>query len=142
QLVNAAIVYLTRRRRKCTAVMLFYRWRTRFSEEKRLRLASRVAVHHFRSVQARKALLGWHRAAGATWRRMVEKRMRNEAEKSLAELSREYENRLAESNAQLAETTRQLQASESRLAQQREELRMGLMRGVCALNLEAMSVFR
>ncbi|KAJ3210792.1 Centrosomal protein poc5 [Dinochytrium kinnereticum] len=140
-LENAATVIGTKHSQTLSAVF-FSRWRTRLIDHQRFQLAKRFADQRAKSNLLRHIVLGWQRAAGATWRRTVEKRVRIEAEKAISQLSAEYESRIAELSKTLAQTQTLLHESETHRSRSQEEMKRALMRGVCALNMEAMSVFR
>ncbi|KAJ3197521.1 Centrosomal protein poc5 [Irineochytrium annulatum] len=129
-----------RSRAECAA--LIARWRVRLAEQRSLHLAERFAAQKAKSSLMRKIVLGWQKATGATWRRATEKRIRLGAEKALAQLSSDYEKRLRDISSTLAKTESRLAASENENLRAHDEMKKALMRGVCALNMEAMSVFR
>ncbi|KAJ3096514.1 Centrosomal protein poc5 [Phlyctochytrium planicorne] len=140
-LEHAAAVISKKNSLKLGAIM-FSRWRTKLIEERRCKLASKFAEQRSRSLLLRHIVLSWQRTTGATWKRATEKRIRKEAEKAITQLSTEYETRLAEMTSLLALTDNRLRESETERTRAQEEMKKALMRGVCALNMEAMSVFR
>ncbi|KAJ3043396.1 Centrosomal protein poc5 [Rhizophlyctis rosea] len=142
RLVESALAVVDRRRTRSTLTLLFARWRVKQAESKRVRLSARLADRHYERVQARRCLFGWQRVAGVSWRRVVERRIQAEAEKSMEGMSVEYEKRIDELTSQLDQTLQRLRNSEVERAQAQEEMKKALMRGVCALNMEAMSMFR
>ncbi|KAI9336153.1 hypothetical protein BDR26DRAFT_936197 [Obelidium mucronatum] len=90
---------------------------------KRMHLAERVAQQKAKSSAMRRALFGWQRVCGVNWRKVVEK------EYPAPKASFRYEN---EGSINLSLIERAAQG----------DMKKALMRGVCALNMEAMSVFR
>ncbi|TPX58402.1 hypothetical protein SpCBS45565_g08017 [Spizellomyces sp. 'palustris'] len=142
KLVDAALLYLTRKREKATAALLFGRWRSKHAESRRLRLAFKLTQQYASKNLQRKMLLGWQRAAGTTWRRTVERKIKMEAEKAMENLAGEYEKRIAVIKEELDDVHARLDESERERSLQQEDMKKAFMRGVCALNMEAMSMFR
>ncbi|KAJ3156914.1 hypothetical protein HDU86_003449 [Geranomyces michiganensis] len=65
-----------------------------------------------------------------------------EAEKAMEQLAADYDKRIEQLDDKLADAHSRLHESERARAAQAEELKKAFMRGVCALNMEAMSMFR
>ncbi|KAJ3126335.1 Centrosomal protein poc5 [Physocladia obscura] len=122
---------------KCFAL-----WKTKCIEMKRMHLAERVAAARDRQNCMRRALFGWQRVCGATWRRAVEKSVRIEAEKAMEQLSNEYEDKISQLRQSLNDAQSRLSHSQQALIRAQADMKNALMRGVCALNMEAMSIFR
>ncbi|KAJ3014424.1 UNVERIFIED_CONTAM: Centrosomal protein poc5 [Siphonaria sp. JEL0065] len=125
-----------------TCTKFFSQWKSEFQERKRMHLAERVADQKAKAGAMRRALFGWQRVCGVTWRRAVEKSIRIEAEKAMEQLSIEYEQKIKELEMQVNKTKTRLNQSEMDRARAQGDMKKALMRGVCALNMEAMSVFR
>ncbi|KAI8820383.1 uncharacterized protein EV422DRAFT_68500 [Fimicolochytrium jonesii] len=141
-LMDVSLGYLSKKRLISQTGLFFARWRLKYAEERRSRMVMRLAVQHHRRAVARKLLLGWKEIAGTTWRRTVERRVKMEAEKAMESLAGEYDKRIAHLERNLTEVNSRLAISESARAVQEEEMKKAFMRGVCALNMEAMSMFR
>ncbi|KAJ3241785.1 Centrosomal protein poc5 [Chytriomyces hyalinus] len=120
----------------------FYAWKSKFEEMRRIHLAERVAAARDRRVSLKRALFGWQRICGVTWRRAVEKTIRVEAERAMQQLSDEYEVKVALLQDQLETAQCRLNQSDADRARAQVDMKKALLRGVCALNMEAMSVFR
>ncbi|KAI9091780.1 hypothetical protein DFS34DRAFT_634879 [Phlyctochytrium arcticum] len=142
QMVDSAMLYMERRQVRMTLMAGFSRWRVKQANERRIRLASKLARQYAVKALARKCLLGWQRAAGTTWRKTVERKVRMEAEKSLEELAAQYEQQLGDMRDELDRARSKLHKSESSRSLQQQDMKKAFMRGVCALNMEAMSMFR
>jgi hypothetical protein len=55
------------------------------------RLADHLASIHHHATTMRKIISGWRLAAGSTWKVATEKRIKKEAEKCIADMSKTYE---------------------------------------------------
>ncbi|KAI8612499.1 hypothetical protein BC830DRAFT_1136419 [Chytriomyces sp. MP71] len=117
-------------------------WKSKFEEARRIHLAERVASHRARQSALKQALWGWQRVCGVTWRRTVEKGIRVEAERALTSLSATYEDRIAALQQDLTRVQHALADAEAHRSRAQQDMKKALLRGVCALNMEAMSVFR
>ncbi|KAJ3299537.1 Centrosomal protein poc5 [Borealophlyctis nickersoniae] len=142
RLVDSALTYLEEKRKGATLAMFMSRWRVKYADRRRLNISMRLAERHCNRVRARKAVFAWQRVTGVSWRRVVEKRIRVEAEKSMESLAEQYEKRIADLTSQLSATLTRLHATELDRARAQEDMKKAFMRGVCALNMEAMSMFR
>nr|KAJ3419108.1 Centrosomal protein poc5 [Polyrhizophydium stewartii] len=142
KLVNAVTIYLTHKRKRIMAVRWFAFWRMRVAESQRERVAMRMARFHFARTLLRKTVLAWYRVAGTTWRKATEKRLRIEAEKHMHLMSLEYEKQISELQSKLNRVSMQLQDVREAQVRQQEDMKRSFLRGVCALNMEAMGIFR
>lgn len=125
------------------------------------RLADHMASIHHQATTMRKIIGGWRLAAGSTWKIATEKRIKKEAEKCIGDMSKAYEAQILtvlfldllsrhqlticskkKLTQQLESALQRVQKAESAKEEQQDELKRALMRGVCALNMEAMSVLR
>ncbi|KAJ3262448.1 Centrosomal protein poc5 [Chytriomyces hyalinus] len=86
-----------------------------------------------KKIEARDALAA---SAGSWMRTMVE------AERAMQQLSDEYETKVAHLQDQLETAQCRLNQSDADRARAQVDMKKALLRGVCALNMEAMSVFR
>ncbi|KAJ3318228.1 Centrosomal protein poc5 [Blyttiomyces sp. JEL0837] len=142
ELLERMASLVARRDHTARCAIFMSRWRTKLAEHRQLKLAQRIANAKARQSMLRKALLGWQRTAGATWRRAMEKRVRVEAERAMEQLANEYQRQLLDIQNRLTVTEEKLATSEAERNRAQENMKKALMRGVCALNMEAMSVFR
>ncbi|KAI8917863.1 hypothetical protein DFJ77DRAFT_458113 [Powellomyces hirtus] len=142
RLMGRMLVYLSKKRTTSTLGLLFARWRLKYADERRVRVALRMATQHASRILTRKVLQAWKEVAGRTWRRTVERRVQMEAEQKMEGMAQEYDKRIEHLDKKLEEVHARLHISESARGVQEEEMKKAFMRGVCALNMEAMSMFR
>ncbi|KAJ3411025.1 Centrosomal protein poc5 [Chytridiales sp. JEL 0842] len=140
-LVEKVGICFLKKTQTTTLSLLFSKWRTKLEHARKCAYANRLAIYKHQSTTLRKSLLGWQKVVGATWRRTMEKKVRAEAERALKELGDEYERRLGDAKELLKVAEGKLMVAEAEKARAHEEMKKALMRGVCALNMEAMSVF-
>ncbi|AWP06960.1 putative centrosomal protein POC5 isoform 4 [Scophthalmus maximus] len=139
-IVNLSQV-LDRQKEKIEKMRTFTHWRLRHTEAKEEAHAAQVAQQHYTLQLKRKVWLGWHSLIQKHWKVKVEQACRARAEEVCARLSTEYEAKLA----QHCEAIEKAQAEIQRLRLERERyeesMKKAFMRGVCALNMEALSMF-
>ncbi|KAJ3151678.1 Centrosomal protein poc5 [Geranomyces variabilis] len=142
RLMGRMLVYLARKRISSTLGLFFARWRLKHADTHRARLSTRIASTHHTRHLTRRILHAWKELAGTSWRKTVERRVKMEAEKAMEALAADYDKRIEQLDDKLADAHLRLNESERARAAQAEELKKAFMRGVCALNMEAMSMFR
>ncbi|KFP89279.1 Centrosomal protein POC5 [Apaloderma vittatum] len=120
----------------------FMMWRIHHVKAKQEEYANRIADRQFRTALMKKVWTAWRSLSEEKWKEKVAKACQLRAEDVCVQLTNDYEAKIAE----LATTLEQTKAEILRLHGEREEyedtMRKALMRGVCALNLEAMTVFQ
>ncbi|KAI8807466.1 hypothetical protein BJ742DRAFT_812853 [Cladochytrium replicatum] len=129
-----------RMRETVNITILIARWRTRTAETRRLGAWVKMAEMHRRKVVLRKGLVGFQMACRASWKRAAEKQMKIAAEKTMEEMSAVYEKRIEELRVQLKGVQLELKNSDKARIADQEKYKLAVMRGVSALNMEALSV--
>ncbi|KAJ3022244.1 Centrosomal protein poc5 [Thoreauomyces humboldtii] len=141
-LMERCLKFLEEKRRRSSLGLVFARWRLRQMAVHLSRAASRTARTHASRTLLRKTLHCWKEVAGTNWRRTIEGRIKAEAEKAMEQLAAEYDGRIVKLEAKLKDVHEKLHVSEEARGLQEEDMKKAFMRGVCALNMEAMSMFR
>ncbi|XP_691080.4 centrosomal protein POC5 isoform X1 [Danio rerio] len=130
-----------RQRQKLELMRSFTQWRMRQSAAREETQGSRLAEQHYHMQLKRKVWSGWHSLIQNRWRERVERACCARAEDVCMQLSTDYEAKMA----QHVEELQKAQAEIHRLHMERERyedsMKKAFMRGVCALNIEALSMF-
>eukprot|EP00048_Salpingoeca_helianthica_P011137 m.159905 g.159905 ORF g.159905 m.159905 type:complete len:549 (+) comp15185_c0_seq3:206-1852(+) len=118
-----------------------FHWRVAAIDRKREEFASRLAAMHAKRAMMRNAFHTWRMSIVNNWRSRVERACQARAREVCEALTRDHE-----ANTQaLHETIRQQSAQIAVMQTQRagfeDQMKRALMRGVCALNMEAMGMF-
>ncbi|XP_063278830.1 centrosomal protein POC5 isoform X2 [Prinia subflava] len=117
-------------------------WRIQHVEAKQEECAIRMADKHFQTALMKKVWAAWRSVSEERWKDKVTKACQLRAEDVCVQLTNDYEAKIAE----LTATVEQTKAEILRLHNERDEyedtMKKAFMRGVCALNLEAMTVFQ
>ncbi|RVE68334.1 hypothetical protein OJAV_G00090450 [Oryzias javanicus] len=139
-IVNLSQV-LDKQKEKLEKMKALTHWRIKHTEAKEEAYALQMAQQHYSLKLKRKVWFAWHSLIEKHWKVRVERACRSRAEEVCSRLSSEYEAKLAEH----CETIEKAQAEICRLRQEREQyedsMKKAFMRGVCALNMEALSMF-
>ncbi|XP_050931221.1 centrosomal protein POC5 isoform X2 [Lates calcarifer] len=103
--------------------------------------AAQVARQHYNLQLKRKVWLAWHSLIQKHWKVKVERACRTRAEEVCARLSTEYEAKLAEHCEAIEKAQAEIQRLRLERERYEESMKKAFMRGVCALNMEALSMF-
>ncbi|KPP69240.1 hypothetical protein Z043_112016, partial [Scleropages formosus] len=102
---------------------------------------SRIAEQHYRLYLKRKAWRAWHSIIETKWRERVERACRARAEEVCVQLSADYEAKIAQHVEALDKARAEIQRLHTERERFEESMKKAFMRGVCALNMEAMNMF-
>ncbi|KAM6475341.1 centrosomal protein POC5 isoform 3-T6 [Liasis olivaceus] len=90
----------------------------------------------------KKAWAVWRSHIHKKWKETMERAVQSSAESLRAELSKDYETKFQELNVALEETRSELIEMQNKRQDYEDAMKKAFMRGVCALNLEAMTIFQ
>ncbi|XP_040899232.1 centrosomal protein POC5 [Toxotes jaculatrix] len=139
-IVNLSHV-LDRQKVKLEKMRAFTHWRLQHTEAKEEAHATQVAQQHYNLQLKKKVWLGWHSLVQKHWKVKVERACRARAEEVCAHLSAEYEAKLAEHCEAIEKAQAEIQRLRLERERYEESMKKAFMRGVCALNMEALSMF-
>ncbi|XP_022611918.1 centrosomal protein POC5 isoform X1 [Seriola dumerili] len=139
-IVNLSQV-LDRQKEKLEKMKAFTHWRLQHTEAKEEAHAAQVAQQHYNLQLKKKVWLGWHSLVQKHWKVKVERACRARAEEVCANLSTEYEAKLAEHCEAIEKAQAEIQRLRLERERYEESMKKAFMRGVCALNMEALSMF-
>nr|XP_020449946.1 centrosomal protein POC5 isoform X2 [Monopterus albus] len=132
---------LERQKEKLEKMRAFTHWRLQHTEAKEEAHAAQVAQQHYNLQLKKKVWLGWHSLVQKHWKVKVEQACRARAEEVCACLSTEYEAKLAEHCEAIEKAHAEIQRLRLERERYEESMKKAFMRGVCALNMEALSMF-
>ncbi|KAM9360085.1 centrosomal protein POC5 [Symphorus nematophorus] len=133
---------LDRQKEKIEKMKAFTHWRLQHTEAKEEAQAAQVARQHYNLQLKRKVWLGWHSLVQKHWKVKVERACRARAEEVCARLSAEYEAKLAEHCEAIEKAQAEIQRLRVERERYEESMKKAFMRGVCALNMEALGMFQ
>ncbi|KAM8962344.1 centrosomal protein POC5 [Pelodytes ibericus] len=132
---------LEKQKEKLELMRTFTHWRLQHSEARQEDYACSMADRHYMKTLMKKVWRAWHSAIETNWKEKVEQACRARAEEVCIELSNGYESRVTQLNNALEETRAEVQRLHAERGQFEGSMKKAFMRGVCALNMEAMSMF-
>ncbi|XP_050800557.1 centrosomal protein POC5 isoform X4 [Gopherus flavomarginatus] len=104
--------------------------------------ANRLADRQFQIALMKRVWAAWRSLSEARWKEKVAKACQLRAEEVCVQLSKDYEAKIAELNVALEEAKADILRLHSEREQYEGTMKKAFMRGVCALNLEAMTMFQ
>lgn len=132
---------LERQKEKLEKMKAFTHWRLQHAEVKEQAHAAQVARQHYHLQLKKKVWLAWRSLVQKHWKDQVEKACRLRAEEVCTRLSADYEAKLAEHCQALEKAQAEIHRLRIEREQSEESMKKAFMRGVCALNMEALSMF-
>ncbi|XP_031164572.1 centrosomal protein POC5 isoform X1 [Sander lucioperca] len=139
-IVNLSQV-LDRQKEKLEKMRAFTHWRLQHTAAKEEAHAARVAQQHYNLQLKKKVWSGWQSLIQKHWKVKVEQACRARAEEVCTHLSTEYEAKLAEHCEAIEMGQAEIQRLRLERERYEESMKKAFMRGVCALNMEALGMF-
>eukprot|EP00061_Rhincodon_typus_P010253 g34408.t1 len=104
--------------------------------------ANTLAERHYNFCLMKKVCTAWKSEMQTKWKERVEKACQARAEEVCIQLSRDYERQLDTSREELERAKAEIRRLLAEKDKYTDSMKKAFMRGVCALNLEAMSMFQ
>lgn len=133
---------LQKQREKFDMLRTFSEWKISLNDKKREVLASKLAEKHYHRQLMQKCWDGWHSLVESKWRERVEKACQSKAQEVCMSLTNDYETKIASLNEALESSRNEVLRLHAEREQYEESMKKAFMRGVCALNMEAMAIFQ
>ncbi|XP_066512872.1 centrosomal protein POC5-like isoform X1 [Hoplias malabaricus] len=131
-----------RQRERLELMRSFTQWRIKQCAAKEEAQAGRLAEQHYQLQLKKKVWAAWHSLIQKDWRERVEMACRARAEDICLELSADYEAKMLEHGDALQKAQAEIQRLHRERECYEESMKKAFMRGVCALNIEALSMFQ
>ncbi|OXB80908.1 UNVERIFIED_CONTAM: hypothetical protein H355_016925 [Colinus virginianus] len=133
---------LERKKERIELMRKFTLWRIQQIKAKQEEYANRIADKQFQTALKKKVWTAWRSLREERWKEKVTKACQLRAEDICVQLTNDYEAKIAELTATLEQTKAEILRLRSEREQYEDTMKKAFMRGVCALNLEAMSMFQ
>ncbi|NWU89161.1 POC5 protein, partial [Upupa epops] len=133
---------LGRQKERTELARQFTLWRIQHVKAKQEEYATRIADRQFQTALMKKVWAAWRSLCEEKWKEKVAKACQLRAEDVCVQLTNDYEAKIAELTATLEQTKAEILRLHNEREQYEDTMRKAFMRGVCALNLEAMSMFQ
>ncbi|XP_060057053.1 centrosomal protein POC5 isoform X2 [Erinaceus europaeus] len=133
---------LSKHKERIELMRRFFHWRISHVKCKQDAFDVRRAEQHWQRALLKKVWKGWHSTVQKKWKDVVERACQARAEEVCIQLSNDYEARLAALCGALENAKAEIQRLQHEKEHFEDSMKKAFMRGVCALNLEAMSMFQ
>lgn len=130
-----------RMRDKMELMRNFCTWRIQHNDSKRENFSLLMAEKHYERSLNRKVLCRWFSTIHNKWRQRVEKACQVKAQEICLQVTSDYEAKIASLNEALEASREEVRRLHIQRERYEEAMKKAFMRGVCALNIEAMSMF-
>lgn len=142
QVISNLTNAMQKQRDKIEMLKKFNEWKLRHIDRKREVFASKLAARHYDRKLSQKVWDSWHSVIEDKWRQRVEKACQAKAQEVCMNLTNEYETKVKSLNEALEAARSEVMKLHQERDRYEETMKKAFMRGVCALNLEAMTMFQ
>lgn len=133
---------LEKQKEKTELMRTFSHWRLQQIEARQEDYVCSLAEKHYKRMLLKNMWRSWRSVMESNWKDKVEQACRARAEEVCAELSTDYESKVAQLSGALEEARAEISRLRTERGQFEGSMKKAFMRGVCALNMEAMSMFQ
>uniref|UniRef100_A0A8C3QJZ7 Centrosomal protein POC5 n=1 Tax=Cyanoderma ruficeps TaxID=181631 RepID=A0A8C3QJZ7_9PASS len=133
---------LEKQKERVELMRKFTLWRIQHVTAKQEEFAIRMADKHFQKALMKKVWSAWRSVCEERWKDNVAKACQLRAEDVCVQLTNDYEAKIAELTAAVEQTKAEILRLHNERDQYEDTMKKAFMRGVCALNLEAMTMFQ
>ncbi|NXB43373.1 POC5 protein, partial [Leucopsar rothschildi] len=142
EVINNLTQALEKQKERVELMRKFTLWRIRHVKAKQEEYAIRMADKHFQTALMKKVWAAWRSVTEERWKEKVARACQLRAEDICVQLTNDFEAKIAELTAALEQTKAEILRLHSERDQYEDTMKKAFMRGVCALNLEAMTMFQ
>jgi len=138
--VGAVMVNLEKQRKELLATRAFYRWKDMLKDKKLENYENRLADRQYEMNVLKRSIHGWKSGSSNQWRDRVKLNCQSHAEHVCHALAEKYEAKLDQMRSELVVKERENEFLKEQREEFHNQMKEAFMRGVCALNVEAMKV--
>ncbi|XP_006873356.1 PREDICTED: centrosomal protein POC5 [Chrysochloris asiatica] len=120
----------------------FFHWRIGHVKSRQDAYEGKLADQYFQKTLLKKVWRAWHSTIQKQWKEVVERACQARAEEVCVQISNDYENKVAVLSGALENAKAEIQRMQHEKEHFEDSMKKAFMRGVCALNLEAMTMFQ
>ncbi|KAK3094372.1 hypothetical protein FSP39_000914 [Pinctada imbricata] len=142
QVISNLTQALQKQREKQEMTKTFCEWKIKHDDQKREAFTSKLAYQHHERCLKRQMWNSWHSMIENKWKARVEKACQAKAQEICVQLTDEYEAKIRSLNESLQAARDEISRLHVERDKYEESMKKAFMRGVCALNLEAMTMFQ
>ncbi|XP_036888132.1 centrosomal protein POC5 isoform X2 [Sturnira hondurensis] len=120
----------------------FFHWRIGHVKSRQDVYEGKLADQYFQRTLLKKVWRAWRSTVQKKWKDVVERACQARAEEVCVQISNDYEAKVAMLSGALENAKAEIQRMQHEKEQFEDSMKKAFMRGVCALNLEAMTIFQ
>ncbi|XP_008050231.1 centrosomal protein POC5 isoform X2 [Carlito syrichta] len=120
----------------------FFHWRIGHVKSRQDVYEGKLADQYFQRKLLKKVWRGWRAVVQKQWKKVVEQACQARAEEVCVQISNDYEAKVAMLSGALENAKAEIQRMQHEKEHFEDSMKKAFMRGVCALNLEAMTIFQ
>ncbi|XP_045141279.1 centrosomal protein POC5 isoform X2 [Echinops telfairi] len=142
EVISSLSQAIGKQKERIELVRTFFHWRIGHVKSRQDIYESKLADQHFRRTLLKKVWKAWHSTIQRQWKEVVERACQARAEEVCVQISNDYENKVAMLSGALENAKAEIQRMQHEKEHFEDSMKKAFMRGVCALNLEAMTIFQ
>uniref|UniRef100_A0A8C6EMA8 Centrosomal protein POC5 n=1 Tax=Marmota marmota marmota TaxID=9994 RepID=A0A8C6EMA8_MARMA len=120
----------------------FFHWRIGHVSSRQDVYECKLADQYFQRTLLKKTWKGWRSIVQRQWKEVVERACQARAEEVCVQISNDYEAKVSMLSGALENAKTEIQRMQQEKEHFEDSMKKAFMRGVCALNLEAMTMFQ
>nr|XP_026259883.1 centrosomal protein POC5 [Urocitellus parryii] len=120
----------------------FFHWRIGHISSRQDAYECKLADQYFQRTLLKKTWKGWRSIIQRQWKEVVERACQARAEEVCVQISNDYEAKVSMLSGALENAKTEIQRLQQEKEHFEDSMKKAFMRGVCALNLEAMTMFQ
>ncbi|XP_023559408.1 centrosomal protein POC5 isoform X1 [Octodon degus] len=133
---------LSKQKERIELMRTFFHWRIGHVKSRQDAYEGKLADQYFQRTLLKKVWKGWRSVVQRQWKEVVERACQARAEEVCIQISNDYEAKVAMLSGALENSKAEIQRMQQEKEHFEDSMKKAFMRGVCALNLEAMTIFQ
>lgn len=133
---------LGKQKERIELMRTFFHWRIGHVKSRQDVYEGKLADQYFQRTLLKKVWKGWRSIVQKQWKDVVERACQARAEEVCVQISNDYETKMAVLSGALENAKAEIQRMQHEKELFEDSMKKAFMRGVCALNLEAMTIFQ
>ncbi|XP_030878527.1 centrosomal protein POC5-like [Leptonychotes weddellii] len=142
QVISSLSHAIGKQKERIELMRTFFHWRIGHVKCRQDVYEGKLADQYFQRTLLKKVWKGWRSVAQKQWKEVVERACQARAEEVCVQISNDYETRVAVLSGALENAKAEIQRMQHEKEHFEDSMKKAFMRGVCALNLEAMTIFQ
>uniref|UniRef100_A0A2K6BCB6 Centrosomal protein POC5 n=1 Tax=Macaca nemestrina TaxID=9545 RepID=A0A2K6BCB6_MACNE len=131
-----------KQKEKIELMRTFFHWRIGHVRARQDVYEGKLADQYYQRTLLKKVWKGWRSVVQKQWKDVVERACQARAEEVCVQISNDYEAKVAMLSGALENAKAEIQRMQHEKEHFEDSMKKAFMRGVCALNLEAMTIFQ